>query len=328
MDHVVELEDALTFHRCRRAWDLGAGTRQNLEPREQLRPFDLGVALRAGLAAWYFPAMWAWQRSLVRPIALDSFATSMHRQRGDAADPAAFPEGEWAEALARGREILEEYLDWAPTVDDFTTVRVGAGFDVVVPDPDQAGAGLVAAGGGGVRLKGGMDLLVSDEHHRLWLVEHRMVERAWPDRDTLALGYRAGVACWAVERQYDARVGGVFFNELRLGPGPGNRFRRTRVRKTPTELRRLRQQFARVAGEMTDPALPVYPDPSPEHCAGCAFVAPCLAMGAGEDATAILAERYRARVPEEIPLPPRTGSPGPQRVYGWKTKGPGVKQPY
>ena len=37
---------------------------------------------------------------------------------------------------------------------------------------------------------------------------------------------------------------------------------------------------------------------------------------------------FRHPVPEAIALPPRTGSCGPQRVYGWKTKGPGVKQDY
>ena len=81
MDHVIELEEAESFHRCRRAWDFGAAARRNLEPVQPLRPFDLPRAIRDGLAAWYFPAMWAWTRSLVRPIAAEAFHKSMRAER-------------------------------------------------------------------------------------------------------------------------------------------------------------------------------------------------------------------------------------------------------
>jgi hypothetical protein len=350
MDHVVELEDAESFHRCRRAWDLGAAARQNFEPARPLRPFDLPRAIRDGLAAWYFPAMWHWTRSLVRPIALEAFHTSMRAQRAAflAEQPAAgFPEDEWAAAAERGALALERYFDWAPGVDDFSAIRVTTEVDVVVPDPGQAGAGLVAADGRAVRFRGRIELLAADEHHRLWLVEHRVVDGGWADPDTLVLDHRSACVCWALESQYDAHVAGVMINELRLEPGPpaaptarpkrrgvtvvedpGGMFRRTLVRKAPRELRRLRRQFAAAALDMCNPAVPVYPDPSPEHCGACAFVAPCLAMSAGEDPAPILEVSFRHPVPEVIELPPRTGSCGPQRVYGWKTKGPGVKQDY
>ncbi len=351
MGHVIELDEAVWFQRCRRAWDLGAGERRNLEALEPLRPFDLAVALREGLGAWYFPAMWAWTRSMVRPIALESFHKSMRTQRAsflESHDAAAFPEDDWAGAGRRGSELLEGYFDWASNLDDFTAVRVSPEIDVVVPDPGLAGAGLIAADGGPIRFRGRIDLLVADEHNRLWLVEHRLVDGEWPARDTLVLDPRSTLACWALEHQYDARIGGVLINELRpepVSPTPGRsgfgeprrgviviedpsgRFRRTRIRKTLTELRRLLRQFAAAAAEMTDPGLPVYPNPSPQTCARCAFVAPCLALSAGDDPAPVLEASYRRRVPEVIPLPPRTGSCGPQRVYGWKTKGPGVSQP-
>src|SRR5712691_1281611 len=105
MDHVIELEEAESFHRCRRAWDFGAAARRNLEPVQPLRPFDLPRAIRDGLAAWYFPAMWAWTRSLVRPIAAEAFHKSMRAERAAflATQPAAtFPEHEWVAAAERG----------------------------------------------------------------------------------------------------------------------------------------------------------------------------------------------------------------------------------
>jgi hypothetical protein len=233
VDHVIELEDAESFHRCRRAWDFGAAARRNFEPVQPLRPFDLPKALRDGLAAWYFPAMWAWTRSLVRPIALEAFHKSMRAERAGflAEQPAAtFPEDEWASAAERGAQALERYFDWAPSVDDFSVVRVTSEFNVVVPDPDQTGAGLIAADGKAVRFRGRIELLALDEHRRLWPVEHRVVDGPrgapqgagypWADLDTLILDHRGACVCWALESQYDAPVAGVIINELRLEPGP------------------------------------------------------------------------------------------------------------
>ena len=197
-----------------------------------------------------------------------------------------------------------------------------------------------------MRFRGRIELLALDEHQRLWLVEHRIVDGPWADPDTLVLDHRSACVCWALESQYDAPVGGVMINELRLEPGPAaaeagpkrrgvtviadpdGMFRRTRIRKGPREIRRLRRQFAAAALDMYDPAVPVYPNPTPEHCGACAFVEPCLAMSAGADPAPVLAASFCHPVPEVIELPPRTGSCGPQRVYGWKTKGPGVKQDY
>ena len=83
-----------------------------------------------------------------------------------------------------------------------------------------------------------------------------------------------------------------------------------------------------MARAMVDPGVAVYPSPSPALCSECRFTAPCLALSAGEDPGPVLEACFRNVVPETIPLPARTGSPGPQRVYGWKTKGPGLSQPY
>jgi hypothetical protein len=79
-------------------------------------------------------------------------------------------------------------------------------------------------------------------------------------------------------------------------------FRRTQIPRSQSQLDKLGQQLAQEALEMTNPALPLYPNPSWENCANCAYRLPCLAMSAGEDAEAILATSYRQRTePEDEP---------------------------
>jgi hypothetical protein len=57
---------------------------------------------------------------------------------------------------------------------------------------------------------------------------------------------------------------------------------------------------------MVDPGLRLYPSPAPEHCGGCQFVAPCLAVERG-GVRAVLEAAYRDRGPERIE-PGRLGS--------------------
>ena len=320
MDHTIDVPDRERFTRCRRAWDFGSPLRRNLEPVPSGAPAGFGAALRAALAAYYYPAMWAWNRSLVRPIVAQTFTKAMA-----GTDPAV---------IAEGVALLEAYAAWAPGVDDFTPVRTTDELRVVVGAPGRPGEGLLAPDGGGIHLQATVDLVATDEHDRLWIVEHRLVEPGsdWAGAEVLALDSRAGTLCWVAEEQYVARVAGVLFTEIRrgrpagadgAGTGTAPEFRRTRVRKQPKELRQLRRQAAAELVAMLDPAVVLYPTPTPANCGACAFKAPCLAMSAGDDPEPILAGGYRTAVPFTIPLPERTGSLGPQRVIGWKTAGPG-----
>jgi hypothetical protein len=310
VDHVIELADRELFKRCRRAWDLASPVRRNLEPVPAPGP-GLTGALRAALAAYYYPAMWAWNRQLVCPIARQTFSKAL------GAAPAAAD-------LAAGAAILDAYFAWAPGVDHFTAVRASEEFRIVVTDPSRPGEGLTAPDGGAVHLHGTVELVVSDEHSRLWVVEHRLLDgdAGWTDPEVLALDDRAGTLCWALEDFSVARVSGVIFNEVRLGAEPA--FRRTAVRTPPRQLRQLRRQAAAEFLAMLDPGVACYPTPSPANCGPCPFRAPCLAISAGDDPEPLLAAGYRRRVPAAIPLPERTGSLGPQRVLGWKTRGPGA----
>ncbi len=91
MTWVVTAEDRATFKRCRRAWDLSARTRRGLELKES--PVDDRAVMDA-LAVHYFPGMWAWDRTIVRPLVV----------KAAGADAAA---------------LVERYVDWAVAIDDF-----------------------------------------------------------------------------------------------------------------------------------------------------------------------------------------------------------------
>ena len=303
MDHVVDLDDRSWFKRCRRAWDWRSPARHNLIPADPLPPTAkerLEDALQAGLQAWFYPAMAGWSRAMVRPIALRAF---------EKAEPGTGP------------ELLEAYLHWVPGKGDFTPVRANEEIIVVVPDPANPEAGLRARDGGAIKARGTVDLLVVDEHNRLWVHLHRLLsaEADWAPEGLLALDDEALALCWMVEAHHVATVAGALVDEIR----PEGRFRRTRVRTPPKVLRAARQRFAEEALDLTDPAVALYPNPSPEVCAGCPFLAPCLVASAGGDQGTLLTSAFRPHVPEVIPLPPRTGSCGPQRVSGWQTAGPG-----
>ena len=332
---VLTASDRQAYKRCRRAWDFGSPLRQNLEPAAPAPTADLGRAVGDALAVWYFPGMWEWDREIVRPLALEGY-------RRAAAD---WPAGS-AVLVARGEELLGRYFDWSPTVDHFTPVRVETGFQVSIPDPADPRRDLVGAGGQAVHFAGRVDLLVVDELDRYWLVLHRTTDH-WAHLDELLLDERAAAFCWAWERAFlGMNVAGTIHNELRtdvdiagLPPVPplgatvpvpvsGHRrmyvkagavegpaitregddvFRRTRIRRGPVEMERVRQKLGMEAREMTGDGVALYPTPAWDSCSTCAFRPPCLALDTGEDAAALLAASYRPR-PPSVPEEGRLGA--------------------
>ncbi|HKN38038.1 MAG TPA: hypothetical protein VJ456_02890 [Acidimicrobiia bacterium] len=211
--------DRIWFKRCRRSWDLGSRLRRGLEPAERRYALDLDRAVRDGLAVYYFPGMWEWDRKVVLPLAFAAFEKSLQRQReGHELTPAE--DEQWRGALIVGQQLLDHYLAWAPAVDRFWPVRVETDFDVQVPDPAAAGADLVSPGGEPVRYGDRVDLLLVDEHDAYWVARHRLVER-FTEPELLILDDELVAACWAWELFYlGMRISGTIHNELRLGGEP------------------------------------------------------------------------------------------------------------
>jgi hypothetical protein len=216
--YVIRAGEREWFKRCRRAWDLGSRSRQDLEPLAPEPVLDLGRALRFALALYYYPGMWEWPRAVVLPKVFDGFALDLARQRESVARALTEDEErDWEEQASAGRQLLEAYLEWAPGIDRFVPVRVGADFDVQIPDPRSPGHDLVSPAGEVIRYQGRVDLLVVDEHDAYWVVEHRLAVDGWAELDELVLGEDPVAACWAWELFYlGMRITGTIHNELRL----------------------------------------------------------------------------------------------------------------
>ena len=262
MAYLLRPWDREWFKRCRRSWDLGSRCRHNLEPVTPPWKVDVDRALRDALAVYYFPGMWEWDRAIVLPLAFQAFDKAMITQRSryeDAVAPLTPVQlSDWDERSAAGRDLLDQYLQWAPAVDRFWPVRVETDFDVQVPDFREPGQDLVA-GGQTIRYTGRVDLLVVDEHDAYWVVRHRLVESGFTDLDFLLLDDEQVAACWAWEIFYiGMRVAGTIHNEMHAGGDPPDP-------PSPVSRPRASHAFARAraAARQVDPQ-----GEAPEDAAG------------------------------------------------------------
>ena len=216
----------------------------------------------------YFPGMWAWDRTIVRPLVLQA-----------AGDAAAY---------------VERYVDWAAEIDDFEPLRVEFDFDARIPDPGGDGD-LAAPDGRAVHYQGRAHALVVDDDRAHWLLVHRF--GPWTDPDLLRLDEAAVTAAWAWEETFlDARIHGVLYNELTLE----GRFRRTRLRLSRGAIAEAGAQLAREAAEMLGSGPRRVPDPGtalPELPVPGARAWRCRTA---TTSTAMLARDYRPRPPEEL----------------------------
>src|SRR5579859_1837061 len=122
MPYRISTADRASFRRCRRQWDFGATSRQNLEPAAPPAAPDLGLAFREALDVYYFPGMWDWQPTVTRPLVYQGLDRSLARQRERCG--AGGGDGPWQRELDAGRWLLDRYFDWSPAVDRFAPVQV------------------------------------------------------------------------------------------------------------------------------------------------------------------------------------------------------------
>lgn len=264
----ITAHDRDWYRRCRRAWDLGATARHNLEPIAPAPPPGPAAALSGALAVYYFPGMWAWPRDVVLP------------KVQAAAPPLA--------------SLVEAYARWAPDQDDFEPIQVRTEVEVNVPDPVLSDRDLSTDAGEPVRYWSMQDALVFRADGRPWMMSVRVVEGDFTDPDILAIDGTARTDCWAWRQlTFDNRIAGALFTEVVLD----GRFRRTAVPYSPADLDIAGRHLGAEVMEMLDAGLALYPHPDVETCRVCAFRRPCLTMQSGSDPSPELAAGFRTRPP-------------------------------
>lgn len=167
----------------------------------------LDQALRAGLAAYYLPAMDDWQRLIVRPLAVAAYRQAI----GDS-EPAVAGIGEL---------VLHRFFAFAAAFDDFESVLANENVWVPVPDPAAPGRDLGTPDRRPIRYSCRLDQLISDDDDdEWWAVEHRFVRDRWADDADLLADIDGPRALWALEVAYpQLYVAGTVNNEL-LVPAP------------------------------------------------------------------------------------------------------------
>lgn len=198
----IDADELADFRRCRRAWDLGSPNRRNLEPVHDAAAPTLAEAVRRALAVYYFPGMWDWDRAMVEGLT----RADLRRWLPDGSDD-----------LATAERLIDAYVAWAPSVDRFAPIRVASAYEAPVVHPRDPRAGLLDATGRAVDYIGEVDLLVTDEADRYWVVRHRIRTGGWVGEQLLVVDDRDVADCWGVQAAYlGLEVAGTISNELRL----------------------------------------------------------------------------------------------------------------
>ena len=209
------------FLACRTAWDFGSRVRRNLVPIAAPQIFDFDKAVHDALAVYYFPAMDEWSRTIVRPLAMQGFVRSMQQDRQIHEKTATVTEAQeedWNRHLALGEALLDRYLTWALTVDEFDSIFSDHELWEPVPDPAKPEEqGMVTDDGRTIRYLGRVDQVISDPQDEYWIVEHRLIRGGWTDPFHFLVDTTARIHIWAFEYAYPhIRVAGTVYNELRI----------------------------------------------------------------------------------------------------------------
>jgi hypothetical protein len=207
VDYRVSAQERAAFKRCRRQWDFGSATRQNLQAVDPPPP-DLDKAFRDALAVYYYPGMWDWPSHIVLPLVRKAFMRTM---------AAAPPSPQRAADFDLGSELLEQYFAWAPRLDDFCPLKIETDVESLVPDVREAGRDLLAFDGRRVLYTERVAVLAVDAADESWVVSHHVVDE-WHDIESLLLDEAAVASCWAWEQTYLMEVAGTIHNEVLRSP--------------------------------------------------------------------------------------------------------------
>lgn len=327
--HVIEPGEREWFRRCRRAWDFGSPNRRNLVPFDT-RGAGLARAVRMAMAVWYFPGMWEWPRAIVQPRAMQAFeeATARAVAPKDAVENArAMLERyfTWAPTVDAFAPVRVE-ADFEAGIPDPRT----PGHELI----DAGGRPVRYHDRIHVLIVDSHDAYWVVEHRLVmdgWadrdelLLAERPVSAAWGwEQFYLGMEFAGtvhnelclngvggvtdeGVAGGPAARRPRARDFARSRAKSRAEDSPApvgaevivqedaGWFRRTWIPRTRTEIISVVDRLSAETVEMLEPALPLYPSPTPEHCSLCRFRPPCRAMNEGAGVEPILEGAYHSR---------------------------------
>jgi len=226
--HIIRTSDRGSFRSCRQEWDWSSKIRSNLEPAQRYAPFEDGTTWHEALAEYYFPGTWHLLDNPLTAVAVHQAArdklSQVHTEQVALAiqlyGEETLPDErlvEYGERYDMLSGMLEHYFKWAPTVDNFTPVKIEIEFEVPIETPNGK---LYKIDNEPVMYQGRLDGLVQDPQGRYWIFEHKtagqMGNTAW-----LELDAQCGSYAWAIQKQLGVRIAGIIYSRaLKAVPKP------------------------------------------------------------------------------------------------------------
>lgn len=215
--HVQRTTDRSIFKSCRQKWHWTSFQRENYVPVVTPRPLEFGTALHEAWATYYDPDLWSLGPEQKQTLVEARFLTVIQEQKSryfalqDNYDLPWELEQEFEERKALGLGMLRNYVRWAPTVDNFTPVKVEVDFEVPITNPDTGEQMICACHGWPVFYQGRIDGIVRDIYGGYWILEHKTAGQ-FMDDSFLVLDDQCTSYAWALA-QIGVRVRGILYNE-------------------------------------------------------------------------------------------------------------------
>lgn len=239
----IRTSDRYTFKSCRVKWLFQSPLREHVEYTPGIPALDEGVAVHAGLEAYYDPETWDWlkdeRREAVHGLALEAFTEAVRQQIDRVKQNTEYTPDlreRFTVQYKRGRGMLEHYFSWAPKADaELRPVYSEIGFDVPINVPvdmvraversgrfkvmngelyflDSSSGNTVARQ---VRYGGRLDVLMEYEPDgTLWVMDHKTTAQ-FGEMAHLELDPQCGSYLWAIRHQLGLACDGVIYNQLR-----------------------------------------------------------------------------------------------------------------
>lgn len=196
------------------------------------KPLEFGTAMHAAWATYYDPDLWHIPRTEIVDLMLSEFLKVVNEQKSRYLDlkqdlPYELEE-EFNERVELGTEMIKHYCRWAPTVDNFTPVKVEVEFEVPIKNPGTGAELRCECHGWPVVYQGRLDGIVRDQFGYYWVLEHKTAGQLQPTT-FLPLDDQVGSYAWAM-RELGLQVRGIIYNEaLKDWPEPPKRLKSPRL---------------------------------------------------------------------------------------------------